>query len=89
MMGERTVAQEALFYEFNLERHVPASRCSGPHGARDPTFRRLKPDGWSIQSPPDTANTSYLRYRRCVGPSRRLETSLHPVILACDGLPGR
>jgi transposase len=24
MMGERTVAQEALFYEFNLERHVPA-----------------------------------------------------------------
>jgi transposase len=25
MMGERTVAQEALFYEFSLERHVPAS----------------------------------------------------------------
>ena len=24
MMGERTVAQGALFYEFNLERHVPA-----------------------------------------------------------------
>ena len=24
MMGERTVMQEALFYEFNLERHVPA-----------------------------------------------------------------
>jgi hypothetical protein len=24
MMGERRVAQEALFYEFNLERHVPA-----------------------------------------------------------------
>ncbi|MEP9380556.1 transposase, partial [Aquabacter sp. CN5-332] len=24
MMGERAVAQEALFYEFNLERHVPA-----------------------------------------------------------------
>lgn len=24
MMGERTVAQEALFYTFNLERHVPA-----------------------------------------------------------------
>lgn len=23
-MGERTVAQEALFYSFNLERHVPA-----------------------------------------------------------------
>jgi hypothetical protein len=23
MMGERQVAQEALFYEFNLERHVP------------------------------------------------------------------
>jgi hypothetical protein len=23
-MGERTVAQEALFYEFILERHVPA-----------------------------------------------------------------
>src|SRR3954447_26267865 len=23
MMGERRVAQEALFYEFNLERHVP------------------------------------------------------------------
>jgi len=24
MMGERTVTQEALFYSFNLERHVPA-----------------------------------------------------------------
>jgi transposase len=24
MMGDRTVAQEALFYSFNLERHVPA-----------------------------------------------------------------
>jgi transposase len=24
MMGERTVAQEALFYEFSLDRHVPA-----------------------------------------------------------------
>jgi hypothetical protein len=23
MMGEQTVAQEALFYEFSLERHVP------------------------------------------------------------------
>lgn len=25
MMGKRTVAQEALFYEFSLERHVPAT----------------------------------------------------------------
>ncbi|MBN9467268.1 MAG: IS5/IS1182 family transposase, partial [Bosea sp.] len=24
MMGERQVAQEALFYEFSLERHIPA-----------------------------------------------------------------
>ncbi len=24
MMGERTLMQEALFYEFSLERHVPA-----------------------------------------------------------------
>jgi transposase len=24
MMGERTVAQEALLYSFNIERHVPA-----------------------------------------------------------------
>ena len=24
MMGERQVAQEALFYEFSLDRHVPA-----------------------------------------------------------------
>ena len=24
MMGERTVAREALFYNFNLERHVPS-----------------------------------------------------------------
>ncbi len=24
MMGERTVMQEALFYDFSLERHVPA-----------------------------------------------------------------
>lgn len=25
MMGERRVAQEALFYEFSLDRHVPAN----------------------------------------------------------------
>jgi hypothetical protein len=24
MMGEQTVAQQALFYSFNMERHVPA-----------------------------------------------------------------
>jgi hypothetical protein len=27
MMGERAVAQEALFYSFNLEGHVPAQIC--------------------------------------------------------------
>lgn len=26
MMGERQVAQEALFYEFSLERHIPADQ---------------------------------------------------------------
>ena len=42
MMGERTVAQEALFYSFNLERHVPVDhllrdrlRLRGPNGATD------------------------------------------------------
>lgn len=25
MMGERVMAEEALFYEFSLERHVPAN----------------------------------------------------------------
>ena len=29
MMGERRVAQEALFYEFSLERHVPEIIGSG------------------------------------------------------------
>ena len=29
MMGERTVMQEAPFYEFNLERHVPADHLLG------------------------------------------------------------
>lgn len=33
MMGERTVAQEALFYELNLERHVPANHLAFPSGA--------------------------------------------------------
>ena len=27
MMGERRVMQEALFYGFSLERHVPDRRC--------------------------------------------------------------
>ena len=27
MMGERRVMQEALFYGFNLERHVPGGHC--------------------------------------------------------------
>ncbi len=26
MMGERTVARDALFYSFNLERHVPSEQ---------------------------------------------------------------
>ena len=26
MMGERTVSQEALFYSFSIEEHVPADR---------------------------------------------------------------
>lgn len=29
MMGERTVAQEALFYRFSLERHVPTDHMLG------------------------------------------------------------
>ncbi len=40
MMGERRVAQEELFYEFSLERHVPGDhllraidRVRGPVGA--------------------------------------------------------
>ena len=27
MMGERRVMQEALFYGFSLERHVPDNHC--------------------------------------------------------------
>lgn len=34
MMGERTTEQAALFYEFSLERHVPAD-LRGPNGAKD------------------------------------------------------
>ena len=50
MMGERTVAQEALFYSFNLERHVLADHLlrsidrfvdlTGSHG-RCPKGERL------------------------------------------------
>jgi hypothetical protein len=29
MMGERAVAQEALFYSFSLEQHVPQNRLCG------------------------------------------------------------
>ena len=32
MMGERTLMQEALFYEFSLERHVPARRVGREAG---------------------------------------------------------
>jgi hypothetical protein len=28
MMGKRTVMQEALFYEFSIDRHVPADQRS-------------------------------------------------------------
>ena len=37
MMGERRVRQDALFYEFSLERHVP----EGPLPARDDRFVTL------------------------------------------------
>jgi hypothetical protein len=31
MMGERMVAQEALFYGFSIERHVPANHLLRSH----------------------------------------------------------
>jgi len=31
MMGERRVAQEPLFYEFSLDRHVPAGHLLRGH----------------------------------------------------------
>jgi len=34
MMGERQVQQDALFYEFSLERHVPGIICCGRSTAR-------------------------------------------------------
>ena len=34
MMGERMGAQEVLFYEFNLERHVPAVLIGAEIGLR-------------------------------------------------------
>ena len=34
MMGERTVVQEALFYEFSLERHLPADHLLRSIAAR-------------------------------------------------------
>lgn len=43
MMGERQVAQEALFYEFSLERHIPAD-----HGIRSiDRFVDLSEWSWS------------------------------------------
>lgn len=36
MMGERTVAQEALFYSFNLERHVLPDLVTGTHRVQLP-----------------------------------------------------
>lgn len=52
-MGERTVAQEALFYSFNLERHVPADHLlrsidrfvdlSDKVGTLEPTDKWVKP----------------------------------------------
>ena len=51
MMGEGTNVQDALFYEFNLERHVPANHLlrsidrfvdlSGLRGARPSADRSL------------------------------------------------
>ncbi|MGF7054835.1 hypothetical protein GGC47_004039 [Bosea sp. OAE752] len=56
MMGERTVAQEALFYEFNLERHVPASRCSGPMARETRPSDASNPTGgqFSLHRTPQT-----------------------------------
>jgi hypothetical protein len=34
MMGERRVMQEALFYSFSLERHVPDTRSATPQFER-------------------------------------------------------
>jgi hypothetical protein len=33
MMGERIVMQEALFYSFSLERHIPSGHCHANAGA--------------------------------------------------------
>lgn len=46
MMGERTVAQEQLFYEFSLERHIPAGhllRSIGRFGDLSELREKLRP----------------------------------------------
>lgn len=55
MMGERRVVQEALFYEFSLERHVPAGhllraidRVIDPSGAPAALLQR---DGSALGRP--------------------------------------
>jgi hypothetical protein len=45
-MGERTVAQDALFYSFNLERHVPAE-----HMLRSIAGSWISPSSASICGP--------------------------------------
>jgi hypothetical protein len=39
MMGERRVEQPALFYEFSLDRHVPADHISRAPPANGPAGR--------------------------------------------------
>jgi hypothetical protein len=62
MMGERRVMQEALFYSFSLERHVPDTRSATPQFER--AYRlaispRLAWTGW-----PDHCGDSCGRERK-------------------------
>ncbi len=48
MMGERTVMQEALFYSFSLERHVPDDHLLRRIGTRSSTSLIWSPSGLPV-----------------------------------------
>jgi len=91
-MGERTVAQEALFYSFSLERHVPADHMLRSIGALVAPLGSLRPraDERAVAGKKDGKHQRHL-----LGDASRLhadhldEGGAEPEAAAISGVPER
>jgi hypothetical protein len=72
MMGERRSGQDALFYEFSLERHVPAEHLLR---SIDRFVSIITVTSWKASRPPRHSNLMQQRPQLATAPLPRFEKS--------------